>query len=128
MGKRILREKCELTPAEKAKLKPEEIPRWETIRYLRERGHWVLPHSTKASYSPKLGRFIKLSLNYGTPGEADLLVFPKDCPTSPVWIELKKKGKRAIDTDQIDFRKRAWIEGHEYYAVNDWKDCVKLGL
>ena len=113
-----------------SKQTPEQKTREEVLKYLKKRGHWVLPHRTEAPLIKTRAGLMRGSFNerYATEGEADLLVFAKDCPTFPIWIELKKKGKRKIDPKQVEFRERAKCMGHEYYAVNCEQDCIDMGL
>jgi len=65
---------------------------------------------------------------YATAGEADLQVFPKSSPLSPVWIELKKPGKHKLDPDQVLQRAKVIDMGHEYLIVDGIQDCIDYGL
>jgi len=109
-------------------LTPEQKVRKECITYLRAKGHLVLPHTTTASYLPSKGIYASFNTNYGTKGESDILVFHKQCPAFPIWIELKKKGKRKIDPDQVLFKKQVQEWGHEYLVVNCQKDLILHGF
>ena len=107
---------------------PEAKVRKQVITYLRKRGHWVLPHRTEAGINPRTGDRLAFNENYATRGEADLLVFSKSSPISPLWLELKRKGKRKIDPAQMVFKTIAEEMGHEYAVVNCVQDLVDLGL
>lgn len=103
----------------------------EVIDYLRSRGHTVFPHETKAGLTVRGGKvFYKQDPDgyFRTIGESDLLVFSKSSPISPIWMELKKPGKRKIDPAQVIFRDIARDMGHEYVVVNCVQDCKDLGL
>lgn len=99
----------------------------EVIKYLRDRGHWVLPHPTTAVYDDILGTYRAFNQNSGTRGEPDLLVFPKSSPISPTWIELKSE-KGRLSADQVLFRDRALLWGHEHLVVRSAQDCRDAGL
>lgn len=102
----------------------------EVIQYLRKNGHLVFPHRTEGKLVTRGGKtfFQKLSTLHGTVGESDLLVFHTSSPISPVWMELKRPGKRTIDKDQVTFRTLVQSWGHEYVVVNSVEDCKKLGF
>ena len=109
----------------------DKIVRPAVIDYLRDKGHWVVPHETKARLRSAGGKIFHEKDEKGyfrTPGESDLLVFHKDNPAFPIWIELKKPGKHKIDPKQGVFKKRAECMGHESYAVNCVQDCIDLGF
>lgn len=101
--------------------------RKEVIEYLRKRGHTVFPHDTKARLTSH-GTFAAFSPLYATAGEADIECFHHTSPASPVWIELKKPGKRTVDPDQGIFRRQVQELGHEYCVVQSVEDLVKLGF
>lgn len=108
----------------------DNIVRPAVIEYLTDRGHWVLPHRTEGKLVTRGGKtfYQELGKLWGTVGEADLLVFAKSSPISPIWMELKKPGKHKIDPKQVEFRERAFLWGHEYVVVDGVEDCKKLGL
>ena len=108
-------------------MKAEQLVRRAVIDYLRKRGHIVYPHDTRARMM-KNGMFAKFNPYYATAGEADLQVFPKSAPLSPVWIELKKPGKHKLDPDQILQRSITVGMGHEFIVVDGIDDCIKYGL
>lgn len=109
------------------KLQPEQKTRKEVLAYLRKRGHHVFPIDTRARTNAR-GMYVTFNADYGTKGCADLLTFHKSSPISPVWMELKRAGKTRIDADQILFRDRVRLLGHEYAVVNSEKDLVDLGF
>lgn len=108
----------------------DDIVRPAVLKYLRKRGHIVFPHRTQAPLVTRGGKTFrgKFNPNYATAGEADLLVFAKSSPISPIWIELKKPGKRTIDPDQGIFRRRVQEMGHEYIVVQGEEDLISFGL
>lgn len=108
-------------------LKPEQKVRKEVLAYLRKQGHAVFPIDTRSRVTTQ-GIYATFNPDYGTKGCADLLVFDKTSPISPLWMELKKQGKRKIDPDQVLFREKVLSLGHEYVVVNSVEDCRKLGL
>jgi len=108
-------------------LLPEQKTRKEVLKYLRDKGHAVFPIDTRARTNAR-GMFVAFNPDYATKGCADLLVFHKTSPISPVWMELKKKGKRRIDPDQVLFRDRVQLLGHEYVVVQGKEDLVSLGF
>jgi hypothetical protein len=106
---------------------PEGKIKNEVLDYLRRRGHWVLPHPTTAVYDSKIGQYRAFNPNNGTRGEPDLLVFSKSSPISPIWIELKTPRGR-LSADQVLFRDRAQLWGHEHLVIRSVQDCVDAGL
>jgi hypothetical protein len=124
---KITHEKWECTEAEKKKYKPEQITRIETMRYLWEQKHFVLPHRTTAPFVQNVG-YVQFNRYYATQGEPDLLVFAHHTPMLPIWIELKKKNKKKIDPLQVVFRHRVLALGHRHIIVSHWTDCVREGL
>lgn len=108
-------------------LKHEQKVRKEVLAYLRKQGHAVFPIDTRSRVTTR-GIYATFNPDYGTKGCADLLVFDKTSPISPLWIELKKPGKRKIDKDQVVFREKVLALAHEYVVVNSVEDCKKLGL
>jgi len=107
---------------------PEQLVRQAILKYLRHNGHLVLPHRTTAAYDPRRGQYLQMNTDYGTPGESDLLVFAKSSPISPIWIELKKPGKRRLDPNQILFKELVTEWGHEFLVVNCVEDLTAVGL
>jgi hypothetical protein len=108
-------------------MKAEQLVRRAVVDYLRKRGHTVYPHDTRARMM-KNGMFAKFNPYYATKGEADLQVFPKSSPISPIWIELKRPGKHKLDPDQVLQRAKVIELGHEYIVVDGIEDCKKYGL
>lgn len=110
-----------------ATLTPEQKTRKEVLKYLRDKGHYVFPIDTRSRVTTR-GIYATFNTDYGTKGCADLLCFHKTSTISPVWMELKRKGKRTIDPDQVLFREHVQLLGHEYVVVQGKEDLVSLGF
>lgn len=108
-------------------LTPEQKTRKEVLKYLRDKGHAVFPIDTRSRVTSR-GTYATFNPDYGTKGCADLLCFHKTSTISPVWVELKRKGKRKIDSDQVIFREYVQLLGHEYIVVQGKEDLVAQGF
>ena len=106
---------------------PEQKVKKEVLKYLRAQGHGCYPHKTGATWDAKLGIYRSMSADTGTVGESDLLVFDKNNPTQPIWVELKSATGK-LRPDQVLFKKLVEEWGHTFVVVRGKEDCKKMGL
>lgn len=107
---------------------PEQKVTKEVLKYLRDQGHEVFPHKTIPTYDASFGGYRRVNHNSMTPGEPDLLVFNKNNPLMPMWLELKRKKYGKEGANQVMFKKRVEALGHVFSFVKGEDDCKKLGL
>ena len=106
---------------------PEQKVKKEVLKYLRAQGHGCYPHKTGATWDAKLGIYRSMSADTGTVGESDLLVFDKNNPTMPIWVELKSATGK-LRPDQIIFKKMVEEWGHKFIVARSAKDLEEFGL